>query len=216
MLEAGADRLQRDLEILEALRRLRREIAGLAGALAGRVVAELAGDIDGAARAGHLDHVGVAGGLRHALRIGELQVRRHVLRLRERHAARGRGHQAGAQSACGGGTTDWSSDDNDSDFGQFHDASPHCGAALWVARAASSLPARRGGRNKGVQVRRFCASCLRNLRSRLRYHSRLMACRRVLKPFRVQQHPGPAARGARALAGIVLQQPRSTSVVQPT
>ena len=116
VLEAGADRGQRRLEILEHLRRLRREIARLADALAGRVVAELAGDIDGAARTGHLDHMACS---RRACRCrpdwrisdatGQPAPARAARRPRSPPERR-------RPSARGGGTTRLAIDDNDNDL----------------------------------------------------------------------------------------------------
>ena len=53
----------------------------------------------------------------------------------------------------------------------------------------------------------FCASSLRNGRSRFKYHSRLMASLARRKALDMQQRPGPAAGRARAaLAAIMLCQ----------
>jgi len=57
LLEGAADRGQRGFEILERLHRLAAEVGRH---LAGRIGAQLPCDIDDAARAGCLDHVGVA------------------------------------------------------------------------------------------------------------------------------------------------------------
>ena len=95
VLEAGADRGQCSLQIFEALRRLRREIARLAGALAVASYPSCPA-IDCAPRTGHLDDVGLAIRFRDAVGIGELEMRRDTLRLHERHAARRRRHNAGA------------------------------------------------------------------------------------------------------------------------
>src|SRR6266516_5292178 len=65
---------ERRLQILERLRRLRAKIAGSAGELAVNIEAELAGDIDDAAGAGHLDHMGVSGRRGHRGRIEETDV----------------------------------------------------------------------------------------------------------------------------------------------
>ena len=60
VLEAGIDRGERELHVLETLLALGAEVARRAGECAVRRHAELAGQIDGAARTFRLHHVGVA------------------------------------------------------------------------------------------------------------------------------------------------------------
>src|SRR5581483_3759882 len=71
VLEAAADGLQADFQILKALRRLRPEVTGLAGEFAVRCHAELPGEIHGARGTCRLHHVSIAAGRWDRRRIDE-------------------------------------------------------------------------------------------------------------------------------------------------
>ena len=75
MLEAGADRGERVLEVDEGLLRLGAKITGRADDLAVEVEAELAGNEDDPPRPGRLDHMGVSDGLGDRVRVEKLMLR---------------------------------------------------------------------------------------------------------------------------------------------
>ena len=84
MLEATADRGQARFQVLEALGCLRAKIAGRAGENATGRHAELPRKIDGAARPGGFDHLGVAPRRRYGFRIGKAIAHKLPLVLRIR------------------------------------------------------------------------------------------------------------------------------------
>ncbi len=75
VLEAGADRCERVLEVDEGLLRLGAEIAGRADDLVVEVEAELAGNVNDPPRPRRLDHMGVSGGLGDRVRVEEFVLR---------------------------------------------------------------------------------------------------------------------------------------------